>query len=591
MEVRILGPIELLVDGRPVLLARRQQRLILGILALEANHLVSRQRLVQLLWSGSPPPHARAILQTRVSEIRSTLNSHLDGSRLLVTHDGGYLLNVEADAVDMHRFRNLLEEARRAGSDEVVRRLLRTAVQLWRGSVLGGWLPSDSHEALCAGLEEARLTANEDLWEVELKLGHHRLVADQIAPVAARNLSRERLVGLAMTALHRSGRTAEALRYFERSRRWLAAELGVDPGTELRDIHLSILDGSPRRADVPAVPRLLPFVTSHLTGRAVEVAQTCALLTSDSTSVRMVSVTGAAGVGKSALSVHAARQVPGAFPDGQLYADLRGHGRQGATDPADVLAWFLHALGVTRVPDDVDERVALYRNLLADRRVLVVLDDARDADQVRLLIPGAASCAVLVTSRARLGSAIGATSIEVGALDKPAAVELLTTLTDRSRIERDPEAAADVVDLCGRLPLAVRAVAARLNAKPHWALSELRARLADERRRLDHLAYGGLDVRASILLSCTGLPRDARNLLHRLGATGASDVDARSSAALLGLDIGEAEEILEALHDARLLEASGANAADGRHRYRLSDLVRLVAAELAVTDGPAPPVE
>jgi DNA-binding SARP family transcriptional activator len=589
MELRILGPVELVVDGRPVFLARRQQRLILGILALEANRLVSRERLTGLLWSGSPPPQARAILQTRVSEIRSVLNSCMDGSRLLVTRDGGYLLDTAPDTVDLHRFQTLVREAREATSDEHVRRLLRAASQLWRGPVLGGWLPSGPRESLCAGLEEARLTVDEDLWEVELRLGHHGLVVDQLAQAAAHHPGRERLVGLAMTALHRSGRTAEALRYFERSRRWLAAELGVDPSVELRDVHLAMLGAA--RGGVPAVPHLLPSVTADFTGRDLEVGRTRASLVADSSTVRLAAVTGPAGVGKTALAIHVAHQVSDHFPDGQLYADLHGHDRRAATDPADILVWFLRALGVSQIPDEVDERAALYRNLLAGRRVLVVLDNAHDADQVRVLVPGAASCAVLVNSRARLGAALGAASIELDVLDEAAAIELLTTLAaDRPRIDREPEAATEIVHLCGGLPLAVRVVAARLNAKPHWALGELRTRLADERKRLDHLSYGGFDVRASIVLSYTGLSAAARTLLCRLGSTAAADVDARSGAALLGATAGDAEELLEELYDARLVDAIGSATAGGHHRYRLPDLVRLVAAERAASDDSAPPV-
>lgn len=579
MELRILGPVELLVDGRPIFLARRQQRLILGILAVEANRLVSRDRLIRLLWSTSPPPQAVAILHTRVSQIRLALSSHPAGRRVIVGRDGGYLLNVAPETVDLHRFQNLVRDARQAESDEEVRRLLQAAAQLWRGPVMGGWLPSDPNESLCASIERARLTADEDLWEVELRLGHHQSIVDHIADVAARNPSRERLVGLAMTALHRSGRTAEALRQFDRSRRWLAAELGVDPCIELRELHRTML--GPTRARMSTVPRLLPSVMPDFTGREVEVARTRACLIAESSAVRLAAVTGPAGVGKTALSAYVAHQVSDHFNDGQLYADLRGHDRRPAAATADVLASFLRALDVSHVPTDIDERAALYRNLLAGRRVLVVLDNAHDVGQVRTLLPGAASCAVLVSSRARLGAAIGAESVELDVLDEPAAILLLTALTGCSRMEREPEAAAEIVRLCGGLPLAVRIVAARLNAKPHWALSELRTRLADERKRLDLLAYGGLDVRASILPSFTRLSTEARNLLCRLARTGVTDVNPWSIAALLGTTIGDAEDLLEHLHDARLLDAGGTGAAGGHHRYRLPDLVRLVAAEQA----------
>ncbi|GAA1035598.1 hypothetical protein GCM10009557_43740 [Virgisporangium ochraceum] len=576
MELRILGPVELLVDGRTVPLLRRQQRLILGILALEANRLVSRTRLITLLWAGSPPPQARAILQSRVSETRSALNDHLDGSSVLLTRDSGYMLTIAPERVDVHRFYALVRDARQSTSDEDVQRLLRKANQLWRGPVLGGWTPSGPNESLCASIEETRLTADEDLWAAELRLGCHHLIVDRIAQAAARDPHRERLVGLAMTALHRSGRTAEALRLFERSRRSLAEEFGVDPGAALRDLHRVLLGTTP--AVTSTVPRLLPSAAPHLIGRDHDVTRTRSLLTTQRSSVRLAVVTGPAGVGKTALSVRVAHDVSQHFPDGQLYADLHGTDRRTA---ADVLTSFLRALGASRIPADVDERASLYRNLLAGKRVLVVLDNALDAGQVRILIPAAASCAVLLSSRRRLGAALGAASIELDVLGTRPAIELLLTLAGRPPLEQERGAAAEIVRLCDGLPLAIRAVAARLAVKPHWTLAELCTRLADDRKRLDHLIYDGLDVRASILPSFAGLSDDARTLLYRLGGSGSADVDRAESATLLGLDAGDAEEILEELHDARLLDVSAPGSVREPHRYRLPDLVRLVAAEQA----------
>jgi tetratricopeptide (TPR) repeat protein len=442
------------------------------------------------------------------------------------------------------------------------------------------------------------------------------VIVDEMTQVAAANPGRERLVGLAMTALHRCGRTAEALRYFERSRRWLADELGVDPSTELRELHQSMLDGDPAagppRADaagereqfqeaaisswpggpgstgfVPAVPHLLPAVTADFSEREIEIDRTRALLVAESSAVRLAVVTGPAGVGKTALSVHVAHQLLDHFPDGQLYADLHGHDRRAAPSAEEVLAWFLRALGVSDMPDAVDERAALYRNLLAGRKVLVVLDNAHDADQVRTLIPGAPTCAVLITSRTRLGTAIGAASTELDVFEESAALRLLSRIADRTRIAHEPNAAAEIVRLCGGLPLALRIVAARLNAKPHWSLGQLQTRLADERKRLDHLAYGDLDVRASILLSYTDLSSAAKRLLRRLGDAGMTDVDLWSSAALLNTNTGDAEEVLEELHDSQLLDANGTSSVGGYHRYRLHDLVRLVAAEQAGAEEPA----
>jgi tetratricopeptide (TPR) repeat protein len=297
-------------------------------------------------------------------------------------------------------------------------------------------------------------------------------------------------------------------------------------------------------------------------------------------------VTGTAGVGKSALAVHVAHQLAAAFPDGQLYASLRG-AHPHPLDPAEVLGGFLRALGVdgAAIPSAVEERAGLYRSLLAGRRVLVVLDDAGGEAQVRPLLPGSPTCAVLVTSRARLAGLEGARLLDLDVFDPEQAVALLGRIAGSGRVAAEPEAAAALARLCGYLPLALRVTGARLAARPHWRLAQLVARLADQRQRLDELTHGHLAVRASLGLSHRALEPVAKTLFGRLGLLQAPDVAAWAAAALLDSSVEQATELADRLVDARLLEVAGRDAT-GQVRYRFHDLVRVYARERAEADDP-----
>jgi DNA-binding SARP family transcriptional activator len=612
MRLRVLGPVELSAANGPIYLARRQQRLILGILGVEANRVMPSEQLIDLVWGGRPPGKARGVIQNRVYEIRAALSGHVVGEQGIVTRANGYMLAIEPELVDVHEFRMLVERARDAGDREQIRAMLRQALQLWRGPMLGGWLPTNSHATLCGSTEALRLTVAEELYQVELELGHHQVAVDELTHLAIANPSRERLTALAMSTLHHTGRTAEALQLFERCRRWLSDELGVDPGVELLELHLEILRGEGEaaepyaatrdrhtvRANQPAaphdrsaavrfaieVPHLLPVDIPDFTGRAAEVAWLREVLTEKAPDARLAIVSGPGGVGKTALTVHVAHQLRVQFLHGQLYVDLHGTDQQESLNPTDVLARFLRALGVdSPLPDTLDERAELYRHLMDGRKILIVLDNARGAEQVRPLIPGSATCAVVITARTRLAATIGGKTIDLSVLTEEQAIDLIARITDEQRARSQPHAVADLVKLCGGLPLAVRIVSARLAAKPHWSVQNLVDRLADERRRLDQLYYGDLDVRASIALSYADIITDARLLLCRLGDLDLPVVNVWTSAALLDLHPVEAEEVLEKLHDAQLLIVAGREAG-GYSRYRLHDLVRLFAKERAETD-------
>jgi DNA-binding SARP family transcriptional activator/tetratricopeptide (TPR) repeat protein len=573
-------------------------------LSLEPNRPIPIDRLIDLLWGEHPPQQARSVIYSRISELRAALNNAhrtATGGGQLLTVGSSYLLEIAPELVDAHRFKVLLATARESDSDERVRTLLRQALGLWRGPVLGGWLPADSHRAVCHGLESARLTAAEDLFEAELRLHRHEAVVDELVDLSAANPARERLTAAVMLAMHRTGRTADAIRAYDLTRRWLDRELGIDPGKPLTELYLSLLRGTqpaaPRSSheatieaspDRPSavVPQTLPSDIPDFTGRDAETSRLVHLLTDrGGETVAVAAIAGPAGVGKTTLSVHVAHRLRPQFPDGQLFADLRGIEEDDPVEPADVLGRFLRALGVDglAVPATLEDRVDLYRALLAGRQVLVLLDNVESGGQVLPLIPGSPGCAVLINSRARIGAIIGAAMVNLDVLASGEAVSLLSRIAGPERIGAEPEAAASLAQMCGHLPLAVRVAAANLAAKPHWTVHKVVWQLADERARLDHLAHGQLDVRPSIALSLAGLTTDAHGLLRRLGHLNLPEADLWVSAALLDTDPASAEDVLEQLYDAQLIDVAGKDVT-GHPRYRLHDLVRLLARERAMSD-------
>jgi len=605
VEIRILGPVELLHEGLPLRFARQQQRLILGILALEPNSTVPSERVVDLLWPDRPPAQARAVVQSRISELRARMRTHLPAGLVEITNrDGGYVLRVDPNAVDAHRFEHLVAQSK-GQSDEHARQTLRHALSLWRGPIMGGSLPEATHRALRIATDSARLTAAEELFDIELRGGNHVEVVDEICALAAEFPSRERLIGQMMLALHRSGRTAEALHGYDRWRRRLADDLGIDPGAAVQSIHLAILKGeahgsgdmpeiraevgSPSPLEEPfrvARPRTLPPDIADFTGRDEQIGRLKTLLTSrQGFAPAIVAVVGQGGIGKTALAVHVAYLVRDQFPDGQLYANLRGADEEDVADPFDTVGRFLRALGVdgASVPETLEERIDLYRGLVSDKRILVVLDNAADDDQIRFLLPGGAFCAVMVTSRARLGATVGAVQVNVGVLDAREATALLSRIAGRERTAAEPAAVADLCRYCGSLPLAVRIAGAKLAVRPYWRVSKLAAMLADERNRLDQFSLGHLDVRASIGLSYQLLEGDVKVLLRRLAHIDLPEASVWLCSALLDVTLNDAEDALEQLIDAQLLDVIGHDVA-GYPRCRMHDLVRLFAKERAAAD-------
>jgi DNA-binding SARP family transcriptional activator len=411
-------------DGRVHTLARRQERCTLAILLLEAGRVVHVDRLTRLLWDDDPPPQARRAVQAHIARIRAVL-SPAGSAAELVSHRDGYELRVDTGSVDVHRFRDLFERATRTADLAGRDRLLREALALWRGPALHNAASERLRERLCANLDEQHLQALEASIATGLDLGRHDDLLPELARLGTESPIRERLVELHMLALYRQGRTTEALDVHRHARARLAGELGREPGPALQRLHRAILRGDPMPAAhaVPpqhAAPAQLPRDVPDFHGRAAQLDQLDALLTDGVAAAVISAVDGSAGVGRTALAVHWAHRVRDRFPDGQLYVSLRGDDPAGTpVPPGHAIRTLLGALRVApqHVPADLDSQIGLYRSILAGRRVLIVLDDARDPDQVRPLLPGAPGCRTVVTSRNQLTGLVaidGALPVPIG---------------------------------------------------------------------------------------------------------------------------------------------------------------------------------
>ncbi|MEV5892110.1 AfsR/SARP family transcriptional regulator [Nonomuraea fuscirosea] len=569
MDIRVLGPVEVLEGGAQIPVEGAQQQCVLGLLAAWYGTYVPVDLLIEALWEEDPPKTARTIVQLKVSQLRKTL-----GGRIAST-TAGYSLAVPGEEIDLVRFRDLAARSRSAARPELAAGAAERALELWRGQPLQG---------VGTPLVERRVRVPllHELWDLLeehaatlIELGRHREVPALLRGVRHDEPLRETPHALAMTALWHDGRTAEALDLFHDVRRLLADELGVDPGPRLRDLHQRILDGHR-----PAVPRQLPRAVAAFAGRRAETARLAALLREGGVAV----VTGAAGIGKSALAAYAGHQLAAAFPDGQLHVDLGGHGQGEPLPPERVLPRLLGALGVP-APRDTAEQLDLYRSTLATRRVLVVLDNAAHAEQVRPLLPGGSSCAVIVTSRDALRGLVlqGARSVRLDPLSPDESRDLLADLVGHDRVGADPGAAAELAELCGHLPLALAIAGANLvgraGLRPY--IEELHA------DRWSTLAVEG-DAQATVAAAFAGsyaaLDPGARTLFRRFGLVPGCDFTPDSAARLAGADPGTARRLLSRLASAHLVDEHAPG------RYRLHDLVALYARERcqAGDDDPAP---
>jgi DNA-binding SARP family transcriptional activator len=610
VEFRILGPLEVIVDGQPLALGGSKPRALLAILLLHANRVVPSDQLIEELWDGHPPERALGTLQTYVSHLRDVLEPGRPrgaAPEVLVTRAPGYLLQITPDQLDAARFERLLKEgtaALQAGEPDLAAARLRAGLQLWRGSVLAEFGGAAFARAEIIRLEELYLAAVETRVEADLALGRHVELVGELEALTGKYPLQERLCAQLMLALYRCGRQADALRAYRDTRKLFADEFGIEPNASLRRLEQDILLQAPEldwtpREPVSHGPHAKPILADlsqlppdlvDFTGRALESGQIRDLLAygvaPQATAVTTLVIAGKGGVGKTALAVHVAHQVRQHFPDGQLYMTLQGGAQP--LEPAAVLAEFLRNLGVppTAIPDGLKDRARLYRSRLAGKRILVVLNDAADEAQVRPLLPGDAGCAVLVTSRRRLAGLAGAITVELDVMEPGEAIELLGKVAGSERVAAEPDAAAELVHLCGYLPLAVRIAGARLAARPHLQLATYAVRLRDERRRLEELRVGDLGVRASFALSYLTLNGDEQRAFRLLGMLDGPDFAAWVAAALLDCALYEAEDLVERLVDAQLLEAGGEDAT-GLTRYRFRDLLRVFARECLREEEPA----
>ncbi|MFI5609517.1 BTAD domain-containing putative transcriptional regulator [Amycolatopsis sp. NPDC051903] len=601
LAFRILGPLEVVAEGRAVPLGGPKPRLLLAALALQPNVVVSTEVLVEVLWPSAAPRSAAANIRTYVHSLRRRLAETAPelGDRIS-SRASGYLLSAADEELDHVVFSKHAAEARNAferGAAESALALLDKADALWRGEVLEG-LPHDhSWGATIARLTELRLAVQEQRLKARLQLGRHGEAIAELRGLVTEHPLREQLWQQLVTALRDGGRIAEAVEAYELAERTLEEELGARPGPRLRELRATLVAPETAVPVVPVGPPVarpatdlpicqLPLDLPDFTGRDDVVDQLVTRLREHGETGKptVVVLSGAPGVGKSAIAVRVAHAVRDAFADGQLHVDLAGTSSSPRA-PMGVLAELLRALGIpdAGLPRDLPERSALLRSRLAGKRMCVVLDDAGSAAQVRPLLPGTGACTVLVTSRVRLPDLDGAVPVDVDLLPEPEAARLLEGIVGAERVAAEPDNAAAILRQCGHLPLAIRVAGAKLTNRPSWSLRILADRLHDERRRLDELRVGDLAVRASVTLSYDLLPMSAAAAFRRLGALGPLQFPAWVVAAALGRP--SADDVLDVLVDAHLVELVASDAT-GQPRYRLHDLLRVYAAELAERDAP-----
>ena len=603
--VRVLGPVEVRAAGGSVT-APPQQRLLLALLALRSGQVIPVGELVDAIWPEAPPASARASIQVMVTRLRRIL-AGLPGGVVERCGDG-YRLGIAPCSVDVQQFRMLAQAARDAPHATDAVAAFDQALAFWRGPALADVPATARVEAIRFALTEERLSATQDRISALLDIGRDRQAAEELTGLTAAHPLAEGLVGLRMIALYRCGRQADALKVF-RDLRWrLSSELAIEPGRELQTLHQQILTGDlaisattgwpsrpaeqlPRqqvsaraRDGSNSVPRQLPTGIAHFTGRSAELRVLDSLLEREGSAdgtVAIAAISGMAGVGKTTLALHWAHQVAHRFPDGQLYVNLRAFGpSRGPVRAADAIRGFLDALDVPRGHRRAGAaaQAALYRTVLGSKRMLVILDNAADEDQVRPLLPGSDGCLVLITSRRRLAGLAAceaATLLTIDVMSQPEAVALLAGRLGAQLTEAAPETANQLATLCGGLPLALSIAAVRAAEPPNPDLAALTAQMQDIGDRLDTLDVGepAGSIRAVISWSYTNLSRPAASMFRLLGVHPGPDISLAAAASLVGCQAAQARRILTELVSAHVI----AEHVPGR--WACHDLLRAYAGE------------
>jgi DNA-binding SARP family transcriptional activator len=581
MEFGLLGPLTVRHGDRLLAIPKGKPRAVLAALLVHSGRVVPADELIDLLWNGSPPPSARATLLNHVKRLRRALGGPTQAR--VRTSSPGYLVEAGPGELDLASFGELCAEGRRAlrrGDWERAASHLTAALSLWRGQPL-----LDVHcPRLTVGevprLEQLRASALEDRIEADLHLGRHHEVITELQQLAASERLRERAHELLMLALYRAGRRADALAAYQVARRGLVSELGLEPGAGLRRLHQQVLAADPRLDLVPVprpravtrarygggggraaawdvVPRQLPPAGAALAGHQAERGMLTQLLRrgcGPTGTTRICVIGGSAGIGKTALAVHWAHGAATRFPGGQLYADLRGFGPHRPADPADVVRGFLSALGIPAdgIPADAAAQAGLFRSLLASRRMLVLLDNAADAGQVRPLLPASPGSLVVITSRnqlAGLAAAEGAHVLTLAPLAPAQSQELLAHRLGPQRIASEPAAVAELIRLCGGLPLALAAAAARIASSPGLPIAAVTRALADGGSLLDALDTGdaATSVRPVFSWSCQRLSTPAAQLFQLIGTHGGQDISLLAAAGLARVSPDHARRLLAEL--------------------------------------------
>ncbi|MEU8898728.1 BTAD domain-containing putative transcriptional regulator [Nocardia sp. NPDC048505] len=590
MRFGILGAVELTASGVPVPGTAPRHRAVLAYLLLNAGQVISAERLIDAMWGPRPPETARSQIHAAVTALRRVLRT-ADAADLLETRSGGYLMRPGAGHLDLAEFDALVAtgQASSAGDPVAAVAALRSALALWRGTALAD-VSADYVARTRARLDEKRLSTVERLMDLELALGRHDEIRDELGTYAAAHPLRERLHAHLMLALYRGGRLPDALAAARAFRAALAEQQGLDPSQEFLALEQAVLREDPKLAGPPATPAVratpdfLPYDIPDFAGRGTEFDALAELTTAADPATRLVAIDGMPGIGKSTFAIHAAHRLAGRYPDGKLFVDLCGHAPAGTpVRPGHALEILLRQLGLPaeRIPPSTADRAALWRGELAERAVIVVLDNAADTDQIRPLLPGPVAAALLVvTGRRRLVDLDGAHAVSLDLLPVQDAVDLFGRIVG-ARADAEPLAVLDVLQLCGFLPLAVRIAAARLQHRPRWSVEYLAGRLRDERRRLAELATAERGVAAAFTLSYRQLDAQQQRMFRLLGLHPGRDIDPRTAAALAGIADPAAADLLEDLLDAHMV------AQHEPDRYTFHDLLREFARGTAAADEPA----
>ncbi|WP_073809453.1 AfsR/SARP family transcriptional regulator [Kitasatospora sp. CB01950] len=608
MKFRLLGAVSAEdAEGGDMGLGPEKRRSVLALLLLRRNRAVSVAQLIEALWVAEPPANARTVVQSHISRLRALLTEQGAAGRgvQLATAGDAYTLHLPEGRLDVEQFDTLVAAARVEPHAVDATDALEHALALWRGPALTGTVASPPLEAWRQTLEENRLAAVEALAEHYQKLGDPARAAELLRAETVAHPLRESLVSALMLALFRAGRQCDALDWYHRTRESLADRLGVDPGRALNAAYERILRGEiptapaapepvrhlvPAPAGPPAIENfpavdLLPRAPRGFHGRDTELA-TLADAVRGGPDGAIALITGPAGVGKTSLALHWAHRNAGRFPDGLLFADLGGFSDRPDRDLDEVVAEFLAALGVARedLPAGTAARSALYRRITTGRRLLVVVDNARDTDQVRPLLPAGADCVAVVTSRSRMLGLVAAElarPLPLNVLGPDESTALLARVLGQARIAAEPEAARELAQLCDGLPLALRIAAAKIAADPRRGLGAITEQLRHEQRRLGHLAAEEISVASALRISYEQLPPTPARLFRTLGFHPGPVIDAYTAAALADLEPDAAAQALEQLAATHLVTET-----DG-DRYTLHDLVWLYARELGSRTDPA----